>query len=93
MSTHEAGKPFPRPCPECEGTRIVTTTGEADLRRQVYYPSSTYSKLFAVVCIQCGHTTLFADDLKSLRQQLEKHPKDFNNAAQNLLQQLEQGHS
>jgi hypothetical protein len=88
MSTHEAGKPFPRPCPECEGTRIVTMVGEADLRRRVCEPSSYYSRLFAVVCLQCGHTTLFADDLKSLRQQLEKRPKDFHDAAQRLQQQL-----
>jgi hypothetical protein len=89
MSTHEAGKPFPRPCPECEGTRIVTTAGEADLRRLVSSPITSICRLFAVVCIQCGHTTLFADNLKSLRKQLEKHPKDFHNAAQSLRQQLE----
>jgi len=75
MSTYQAGEAFPRPCPECGGTRIVTRVGEADLRRQVVSPPSACCYLFAVVSIDCGQTTLFADDLKALRQQLEKHPQ------------------
>ena len=89
MSTYQAGEAFPRPCPECGGTRIVARVGEADLRRQVVRPPSAFCYLFAVVCLHCGQTTLFADDLKALRQQLEKHPRDFQEAAQSLQQQQE----
>jgi hypothetical protein len=35
------------------------------------------SGLSAVLCLQCGHTKLFAADVAKIREETEKHPERF----------------
>jgi len=67
--------PAPRSCPECGGERV-----EAKLKGQVCLSKPdaflwTYlsgSSLSALVCINCGHTTFYADELHKL---VERQPE------------------
>ncbi|BDD84074.1 hypothetical protein TPB0596_38370 [Tsukamurella pulmonis] len=38
---------------------------------------TTLSRLAAVVCLQCGNTTLFATDLDKVRREAQAHPERF----------------
>jgi uncharacterized protein with PIN domain len=76
-----------KPCPECGGPRIVTVSFEASLARDGAMGRTHISDCFGVVCIQCGHITWYAQDLQKIRQELEKHPQDFQRAANKFLQQ------
>jgi hypothetical protein len=87
MSTSETGESFPSPCPECQSMRVVAATDAGTLTIPPLYPrepASAYGSicsLFAVVCIRCGHTTLFASNTQKVRLALEKNPRNFQGAA------------
>ncbi|MFI5276915.1 MAG: hypothetical protein ACHQ1E_06565 [Ktedonobacterales bacterium] len=72
MATHQITPPPPAPCPECGAGRI---TAEAVSTVRLIRPgtalpgiSGPVSECWALVCPQCGHTTLYAKDPGKLRE-------------------------
>lgn len=70
------------PCASCGGQRI----GNLEVISQQavgIHPSSRslwrrpLSSLSAVVCLNCGLTTLYAGDLAAIREEAQKKPEDF----------------
>ncbi|MBQ0926558.1 hypothetical protein [Saccharopolyspora endophytica] len=70
-------------CALCGGTFVggmrMTSqhkTGVFPFRKRLWVnPLSTLS---AVVCLGCGHTKLFADELNRLRFEAQRHPEIFD---------------
>ena len=86
MNTNEAKKPIPMPCPQCQGMRIVTTAvGGLGLplfhQGEMRGVGEIIDHICAVVCIQCGHISLFAKSPRKVRQALERHPQEFQESA------------
>lgn len=72
MSKHQIEAPTPSPCPECGGERI---SGEAISYVRVTRLGATLpgisapvTSCWALVCLQCGHTTLYAKDPARLKE-------------------------
>jgi len=57
------------PCPECGSQRVWSPIGP-----QTYLMPKLFSyiRLQALVCINCGHTTLYAEEPERLRQKLRR---------------------
>jgi hypothetical protein len=86
MNTDEAEKPVPTLCPQCQGMRIVTAAVGA-LGLPIFHQGEllgvgeVIDHICAVVCVQCGHITFFAKSPRKVRQALEVHPQEFQEAA------------
>lgn len=82
MSHHEIPAPTPTPCPTCGGERFVAegvptvllVPRDSDLPTfpsgyaQAWALANGSSRLWALVCAQCGQTDLFAKDPSELRR-------------------------
>lgn len=73
-----AQQPTLPPCPECGGRRVGTRCGQRMmLIRQGETWQHDITSFRALVCITCGYTNLYADNLSKLNQEVENHPEDF----------------
>ncbi|HEX2348841.1 MAG TPA: hypothetical protein VHI51_10460 [Ktedonobacterales bacterium] len=74
MATHQITPPAGSPCPECGTARIPADAISYGYIRVVrpgaLIPgaSRAYSNCAALVCPQCGHTTLYAKDPAKLQE-------------------------
>lgn len=66
MSTKSVSKPVPSACPECGRARVVAEAlntvrvARADVGALRQASANNDSEFWALVCPDCGHTTLFA---------------------------------
>ncbi len=66
------------PCPACGGQRAGMPC-DADMGIARYFGGGIQkiSSLQALVCLTCGHTTLYAGKLEALREELLKNPQKY----------------
>jgi hypothetical protein len=76
--------PVERPCPECGGQRIVCAVD------MVYrLPAAmTDRALLAVVCTNCGYSSLYAQQVGDFAKMLEKNPAGVQKKMQENAQRL-----
>lgn len=81
MTTAHPAPQLP-PCELCGGPQVGNLGVKSHYHvgihphgRQLW--SKPLSTLSAVVCLHCGHTKLFADDLAKVRDEAERHPDRF----------------
>ncbi len=80
-----ASPPAPRlpPCPICQGQQVgnlgvVSQYGVGVHPHARALWAKPLSGLNAVVCLNCGHATLFAAEPAKLRQEAQQHPERFS---------------
>ena len=78
MSNNEIAAPVPTPCPECHSQRFVAE-GVNSVRLVApgtAVPGITggFSELWAVVCPNCGYTSLYAKQPSRLIKHHGAHP-------------------
>jgi len=78
--------PVERPCPECGGPRAVCIPSQ-DV--SYAFPTAVAQKKFlAVICVNRGHTTFYADELAKFAKALEKDPAAVQKGLQQNAQKL-----
>jgi predicted nucleic-acid-binding Zn-ribbon protein len=65
------------PCPACGGQRVGAPCYEGALGYTSKMGIRHVSPLTALVCTNCGQTTLYAANMEALREELRKHPEGF----------------
>ena len=50
---------------------------DMQLQRYGHMISTPVTGLHALVCLACGYTMLYADDLPRIQEEMRKHPGDF----------------
>ena len=77
MQQHQP-QPTIAPCPQCGGQRVgMGCASEMYLMRETKFGSYPLSEVQAIVCLTCGLTTLYAEDLPKIQQEVRMHPGDF----------------
>jgi predicted nucleic-acid-binding Zn-ribbon protein len=71
-------QPTISPCPQCGGQRVgMGCASGMHLMRDGKFASTPVCELTAVVCMVCGYTALYAEDLPKIHQEVRMHPGDF----------------
>ncbi len=70
-------QPTLRPCPECGGQRVRMPGFELSLGKRVMLGVQRFADLSGVVCLNCGHTSLYVDDLAAVRAEVQKNPQKY----------------
>jgi hypothetical protein len=70
-------QPTIRPCPECGGPRVGARCYGGGLGRGHFTGGSFVTGLKTLVCLRCGHTSFYTEDLAKSVQDVQKHPEDF----------------
>lgn len=72
MAKHQVAAPTPSPCPECGAQRIsgeaLHTVSVTRVNAAIPGITAPLSYCWALICPQCGHTTLYAKDPAKLRE-------------------------
>jgi hypothetical protein len=74
----QPSQPTIPPCPQCGGQRIgMGCSRDMQLMREGKIGSYSTSGLKAFVCMRCGYTMFYAEDLPKIQEAVRKHPGDF----------------
>jgi hypothetical protein len=75
---NQPSQPTIPPCPQCGGQRIGTECPqEMQLLRSTSFSLHSVSGLKALVCLACGYTMLYAENLPKIQEAVRKHPEGF----------------
>ena len=71
-------QPSIAPCPQCGGQRVsMGCSSDMRLMKEGKYMSSSVCGLKALVCLACGYTMLYAENLPKIQEEVRNHPGDF----------------
>ena len=70
-------QPTLRPCLECGGQRVRMPGFELAIGKRGFIGIQLLSQLDAVVCLNCGYTSLYAGDLPAVQEEVRKQPQKY----------------
>jgi predicted nucleic-acid-binding Zn-ribbon protein len=66
------------PCPQCGGQRVgMGCSADTLLTRGNRFSGASVTGLKALVCLACGYTMFYAENLSKIQEEIRKHPGDF----------------
>ena len=74
----QPSQPTIAPCPQCGGQRIgMACSQEMQLMRKSKIGYYSISEVTALVCLACGYTMFYAQNLPKIQEEVRKHPEGF----------------